>query len=177
MPISDSNKKFLEDLLEYYINESESYTQFAEEYSEFIKSDTDMAFGLIVGSLYSTFLQTYSNQQLQIELDDIQEFHEFIKLNSEKIKKALELLKVNNYSGNSRIKSNQNFQRQKLTQEINNIIEKLEKQEDLKNSLNDYQELIKLNNIIEKKFQKKSKNIKQDMKEKIEDIINKKNVK
>ena len=90
MQISDSNKKFLEDLLEYYINESESYTQFAEEYSEFIKSDTDMAFGLIVGSLYSTFLQTYSNQQLQIELDDIQEFHEFIKLNSEKIKKALE---------------------------------------------------------------------------------------
>ena len=66
---------------------------------------------------------------------------------------------------------------EKLTQEINNIIEKLEKQEDLKNSLNDYQELIKLNNIIEKKFQKKSKSIKQDMKEKIESIINKRNAK
>ena len=65
---------------------------------------------------------------------------------------------------------------EKLTQEINNIIEKLEKQEDLKNSLNDYQELIKLNNIIEKKFQKKSKNIKQDMKEKM-DSITKKNAK
>ena len=65
---------------------------------------------------------------------------------------------------------------EKLTQEINNIIEKLEKQEDLKNSLNDYQELIKLNNIIEKKFQKKSKNIKQHMKEKI-DSITKKNAK
>ena len=62
---------------------------------------------------------------------------------------------------------------EKLTQEINSIIEKLEKQEDLKNSLNDYQELIKLNNIIEKKFQKKSKSIKQDMKEKIESITNK----
>ena len=66
---------------------------------------------------------------------------------------------------------------EKLTQEINVIIEKLEKQEDLKNSLNDYQELIKLNNIIEKKFQKKSKNIKQDIKEKIEGITNKKNAK
>ena len=66
---------------------------------------------------------------------------------------------------------------EKLTQEINNIIEKLEKQEDLKNSLNDYQELIKLNNIIEKKFQKKSKSIKHDMKEKIEEITNKKNAK
>ena len=66
---------------------------------------------------------------------------------------------------------------EKLTQEINSIIEKLEKQEDLKNSLNDYQELIKLNNIIEKKFQKKSKNIKQDIKAKIENITNKKNAK
>ena len=66
---------------------------------------------------------------------------------------------------------------EKLTQEINSIIEKLEKQEDLKNSLNEYQELIKLNNIIEKKFQKKSKSIKQDMKEKIESITNKKNAK
>ena len=66
---------------------------------------------------------------------------------------------------------------EKLTQEINDIIEKLEKQEDLKNSLNDYQELIKLNNIIEKKFQKKSKSIKQDMKEKIESITNKRNAK
>ena len=46
---------------------------------------------------------------------------------------------------------------EKLTQEINSIIEKLEQQEDLKNSLNDYQELIKLNNIIEKKFQKNQK--------------------
>ena len=66
---------------------------------------------------------------------------------------------------------------EKLTQEINSIIEKLEKQEDLKNSLNDYQELIKLNNIIEKKFQKKTKSIKQEMKEKIENITNKKNAK
>jgi len=66
---------------------------------------------------------------------------------------------------------------EKLTLEINSIIEKLEKQEDLKNSLKDYQELIKLNNIIEKKFQKKSKSIKQDMKEKIESITNKKNAK
>ena len=66
---------------------------------------------------------------------------------------------------------------EKLTQEINSIIEKLEKQEDLKNSLNEYQELIKLNNIIEKKFQKKSKNINQNMKEKIENITKKKNAK
>jgi len=66
---------------------------------------------------------------------------------------------------------------EELTQEVNDIIEKLEKQKDIKNSLDDYQKLIKLNNIIEKKFQKKSKNINQNTKEKIENISKKKNVK
>ena len=66
---------------------------------------------------------------------------------------------------------------EELTQEVNSIIEELEKQEDIKNSLDDYQKLIKLNNIIEKKFQKKSKNISQNVKEKIEKIIKKKNAK
>ena len=66
---------------------------------------------------------------------------------------------------------------EELTQEVNSIIEELEKQKDIKNSLGDYQKLIKLNNIIEKKFQRKSKNISQNMKEKIENITKKKNVK
>jgi len=95
MTISDNNKKFLEDLLEYYINESESYKQFAEEYDEFTNSKIDITFGLIVGTLYSAFLQTYSNQQLQIELDDIQEFHEIIKTNSDRMIESLEKKDIN----------------------------------------------------------------------------------
>ena len=63
---------------------------------------------------------------------------------------------------------------EELTQEANSIIEQLEKQEDLKNSLDDYQKLIKLNNIIEKKFQKKSKIISQNIKEKINNIAKRK---
>ena len=66
---------------------------------------------------------------------------------------------------------------EELTREVNSIIEKLEKQKDIKNSLDDYQKLIKLNNIVEKKFQRKSKNISQNMKEKIENITKKKNAK
>ena len=66
---------------------------------------------------------------------------------------------------------------EKLTQEINSIIEELEKKEDIKNSLDDYQKLIQLNNIIEKKFQKKSRGISQNIKEKIENITKKKNAK
>ena len=63
---------------------------------------------------------------------------------------------------------------EELTQEANSIIEQLEKQEDLKDSLDDYQKLIKLNNIIEKKFQKKSKSISQNVKEKINNIAKRK---
>ena len=44
-----------------------------------------------------------------------------------------------------------------LTQEANDIISQLEKEKNLENSLEDYQKLIKLNNIIEKKFQNSSK--------------------
>ena len=66
---------------------------------------------------------------------------------------------------------------EELTQEVNSIIEELEKKEDIKNSLDDYQKLIQLNNVIEKKFQRKSKIINQSMKEKIENIIKKKNAK
>ena len=90
MAISEQNKKFLEDLLQYYIDQADSYNQFASEYGEFSKSKREIAFGVIVGSVYSTFLQTYANQQLEVRLDDIQEFHDFIRDNIEKITKALD---------------------------------------------------------------------------------------
>ena len=61
-----------------------------------------------------------------------------------------------------------------LTQEANNIIEQLEKKDDLKTSLDQYQELMRLNNIIEKKFQKKSKYINQSTREKINSLNRKK---
>ena len=90
MGISDENKKFLEDLLKYYIDQADSYNQFASEYGEFSKSKREIAFGVIVGTVYSTFLQTYSNQQLEVKLDDIQEFHELIRDNLDKISKELD---------------------------------------------------------------------------------------
>ena len=46
---------------------------------------------------------------------------------------------------------------EELREEANNIIEELEKQKDIKNSLDDYQKLIKLNNIIEKNFKENRK--------------------
>ena len=66
---------------------------------------------------------------------------------------------------------------EELTKEANIIIESLEKQKELKNSIDNYQELLKLNNIIEKKFQKSIKKISEETKKKINDIINKKKAK
>ena len=62
-----------------------------------------------------------------------------------------------------------------LTNQANNIIESLEKTKDLQNSIEIYQELLKLNNIIERKFQKNSKKINEETKLKITKIIRKKN--
>ena len=64
-----------------------------------------------------------------------------------------------------------------LTKEINEIIKKLENEKNLQNSLDEYQKLIKLNNILEKKFQKKGKNISQNTKQKINNIVVSKNEK
>ena len=60
-----------------------------------------------------------------------------------------------------------------LTKEVNQIIENLEKEKNLENSIEGYQKLIKLNNIIEKKFQTTSKNISSEAKDKINKIIKK----
>ena len=56
---------------------------------------------------------------------------------------------------------------EELTIEANKMIEELENQKDLGNSLNKYQDLIKLNNIIEKKFKKNIREINEKTKEKI----------
>jgi|TARA_B110001452_G_scaffold179591_1_gene150726 hypothetical protein len=66
---------------------------------------------------------------------------------------------------------------EELTNEANDIIDTLESTKDLKNSIDKYQELLKLNNIIEKKFQKDSKKISEETKLKINNIIKKKNAK
>lgn len=64
-----------------------------------------------------------------------------------------------------------------LTQEANKIIEQIEKEKNLENSLDEYQKLIRLNNIIEKKFQNTSKKISLETKDKINTILSKKNEK
>tara|TARA_B100000686_G_scaffold307881_1_gene348425 strand:+ start:33 stop:287 length:255 start_codon:yes stop_codon:yes gene_type:complete len=62
-----------------------------------------------------------------------------------------------------------------LTDLANEIIEKLENENDLENSVNEYQKLLKLNNLIEKKFHTTNKEISEDTKSKIKTIISQNN--
>ena len=66
---------------------------------------------------------------------------------------------------------------EELTTEANKMIEELENQKDLGNSLEKYQNLIKLNNIIEKKFQMRMKKINEKTKDKISKINQRKDAK
>ena len=63
---------------------------------------------------------------------------------------------------------------EELTEQANQIIESLENEKDLSNSIECYQKLLKLNNIIEKKFHKNFKSISEETNKKVKDIIKKK---
>mgnify|MGYP001217895031 FL=1 len=66
---------------------------------------------------------------------------------------------------------------EELTIEANKMIEDLENQKDLDGSIEKYQNLLKLNNIIEKKFQADVREINEKTKENILKITSKKNSK
>jgi hypothetical protein len=89
MTISKENKEFINSLIEYYISESESYKQIAENFLPEVKSIPDTAFGIITGCVYSGFLQAYQNQQQSPSLEDIDEFNQIIKKKAVLIKKSI----------------------------------------------------------------------------------------
>ena len=62
---------------------------------------------------------------------------------------------------------------EELTEKANSIIESLENEKNLNNSIDTYQELLKLINLIEKKFQKNLKSITETTNNKIKEILKK----
>ena len=63
---------------------------------------------------------------------------------------------------------------EELTDEANQIIKSLENEKDLNNSVESYQQLLRLNNIIEKKFRQNLKSISEETTKKVKKIIKKK---
>ena len=63
---------------------------------------------------------------------------------------------------------------EELTDQANQIIQSLENEKDLSNSIESYQQLLKLNKIIEKEFNKTFKTISEETNKKVKEIIKKK---
>jgi hypothetical protein len=89
MTLSNETQKFLDSQIEYYVKEAESYKEMALEYNLDTNSVPDTAFGIIVGCIYSSFLQTFTNQNSTPNSQDIEEFTKIIIKNSKKIKESI----------------------------------------------------------------------------------------
>ena len=68
---------------------------------------------------------------------------------------------------------NDNHSLEELTDQANKILESLENEKDLNNSIENYQQLLKLNKTIEKKFHVKLKSISENTSKKIKKILKK----
>jgi hypothetical protein len=89
LAITASTRDFIENLINYYISEAASYKEIAEIYSGEVKNIPDATFGIILGCVYSGFLQVYTNQKQKPDLEDIQEFNQIMKQHAAQIKKAI----------------------------------------------------------------------------------------
>jgi len=91
MTLPNEIQKFLDSQIEYYIKQAESYKELAREYNPNANSVPDTAFGIIIGCIYSSFLQTYANQNSTPNSQDVEEFTKLIIKNSKKIKESTQI--------------------------------------------------------------------------------------
>jgi hypothetical protein len=87
--IPHTTRKFIDSLIDYYISEAASYKQMAKTYSDEVEDIDANAFGIIVGCIYSGFLQAYQNQKQKPLLEDTQEFTQMIKVRAAQIKRGI----------------------------------------------------------------------------------------
>ena len=91
MTLSNEIQKFLDSQIEYYIKQAESYKELAREYNPNANSVPDTAFGIMIGCIYSSFLQTYANQNSTPNSQDVEEFTKLIIKNSKRIKESTQI--------------------------------------------------------------------------------------
>ncbi len=89
MTLPNEIQGFLDSQIEYYTKEAKSYKEMAQGYN--LDDDTiyDTAFGIIIGCIYSSFLQVYTNQNNIPNSQEIEDFTEIIIKNSKKIKESI----------------------------------------------------------------------------------------
>ena len=89
MTLSNEIQTFLVSQIEYYTKEAKSYKEMAREYNPDDNVALDTAFGIIVGCIYSSFIQTFTNQNSVPHSQDMEDFTEIIIKNSKKIKESI----------------------------------------------------------------------------------------
>ena len=89
MTLSNEIQIFLDSQIAYYAKEAKSYREMAQEYNLDENSISDAAFGIIVGCIYSSFLQTYTNQNTAPNSQEMKDFTEIIIKNTKKIKESI----------------------------------------------------------------------------------------
>ena len=96
MTLSNEIQTFLDSQIEYYTREAKSYKEMAEGYNLDGNSISDTTFGIIVGCIYSSFLQTYTNQNNVPDSEEMEEFTEIIIKNAKKIKESIITVDIKN---------------------------------------------------------------------------------
>ena len=89
MTLSNEIQTFLVSQIEYYTKEAESYKEMVQEYNLDDNSISDTTFGIIIGCIYSSFLQTYTNQNSAPNSQEMKDFTEIIIKNTKKIKESI----------------------------------------------------------------------------------------
>ena len=89
MTLSNEIQTFLDSQIEYYTKEAKSYKEMAKEYNLDDDSIHDTAFGIIIGCIYSSFLQVYTNQNSMPNSQEMEDFTEIIIKNAQKIKTSI----------------------------------------------------------------------------------------
>ena len=89
MTLSNEIQTFLVSQIEYYTKEAESYKEMVQEYNLDDNSISDTTFGIIIGCIYSSFLQTYTNQNSVPNSQEMKDFTEIIIKNTKKIKESI----------------------------------------------------------------------------------------
>ena len=89
MTLSNEIQGFLDSQIEYYTKEAKSYKEMAQGYNLDDDSIHDTAFGIIIGCIYSSFLQAYTNQNSMPSSQEMEDFTEIITKNSKKIKESI----------------------------------------------------------------------------------------
>ena len=89
MTLSNEIQVFLDSQIEYYTQEAKSYKEMAREYNLDDNSIHDSTFGIIIGCIYSSFLQTYTNQNTAPNSQEMEDFTEIIIKNTKKIMESI----------------------------------------------------------------------------------------